>query len=106
MVLYKYLTPARLDVLEHRRIRFTQPAAFNDPFEFKPYIESAASQEHLREFVEQNFDAILRRELEEYPILSKLLPGEQAVNLLRPFKSSIPSLFQLLEPQYLTRVST
>jgi hypothetical protein len=106
MVLYKYLTPARIDVLERRRIRFTQPAAFNDPFEFKPYIESAASQEHLREFVEQNFDAILRRELEEYPILSKLLPGEQAVNLLRPFKSSIPSLFQLLEPQYLPRVST
>jgi hypothetical protein len=45
MALYKYLIPARLDVLERRRIRFTQPAAFNDPFEFKPYIESAASQE-------------------------------------------------------------
>ena len=29
MVLYKYLTPARIDVLEHRRIRFTQPVAFN-----------------------------------------------------------------------------
>jgi len=30
MVLYKYLAPSRLDVLEERRIRFTQPAAFND----------------------------------------------------------------------------
>lgn len=74
---YKYLTPARLDVLERRRIRFTQPAAFNDPFEFKPYIESAASQAHLREYVEQNFDEILRRKLKEYPILSTLLPGER-----------------------------
>src|SRR5947207_3421051 len=98
MVLYKYLTPARLDVLECRRIRFTQPAAFNDPFEFKPYIESAASQEHLREQVEQNFDEILRRELKEYPILSKHLPGESAIGLLRTFKWSIPDLFRLLEP--------
>ena len=106
MILYKYLTPARLDVLERRRIRFTQPAAFNDPFEFKPYIESAASQAHLQEYVEQNFDEILRRELKEYPILSTLLPGESAVDLLRPLKSSIPTLFQLLEPHFLPGVST
>jgi Protein of unknown function (DUF2971) len=105
MILYKYLTPARLDVLDRRRIRFTQPAAFNDPFEFKPYIESAASQEHLRDQVEQNFDEILRRELKEYPILNRLLPGESAVDLLRPFKSSIPGLFQMLEPQLLSHVS-
>lgn len=105
MILYKYLTPARVDVLERRRIRFTQPAAFNDPFEFKPYIESAAPQEHLREYVEQNFDEILRRELKEYPILSRLLPGESAVDLLRTFKSSIPGLFQLLEPHLLPGVS-
>jgi hypothetical protein len=106
MVLYKYLTPARLDVLERRRIRFTQPAAFNDPFEFKPYIESAASQDHLREYVEQNFDEILSRELKEYPILSKLLPGESAIDLLRPLKSCIPGLFQLMEPHFLPGVST
>lgn len=105
MVLYKYLTPARLDVLERRRIRFTQPSAFNDPFEFKPYILSAASQEHLREYVERNFDEILRRELKEYPILSKVLPGESAVELLGSFKSSIPGLFQLLEPRFLPGVS-
>ena len=54
MVLYKYLTPARLDVLEGRRIRFTQPAAFNDPFEFRPCIESAMAQGHLRDYVEWN----------------------------------------------------
>jgi len=105
MVLYKYLAPARLDVLERRRVRFTQPAAFNDPFEFKPYIESAASQEYIREHLEQNFDEILRRELKEYPILSKLLPGESAVDLLRPFKSSIPDLFRLLEPHLLPGVA-
>ena len=92
MVLYKYLTPARLDVLEDRRIRFTQPAAFNDPFEFKPCIESAVSPAHFREYVEQNFDEILKRELGEYPILSRVLPDDAALDLLRPLKASIPKL--------------
>jgi hypothetical protein len=106
MVLYKYLIPARLDVLERHMIRFTQPAAFNDPFEFKPCIESAVSQDGLREYVEQNFDEILRRELKEYPILSRLLTDERAVDLLRPLKSCVPELFQMLEPQLLPGVSS
>lgn len=36
MILYKYLPHSRIDVLEHSRIRFTQPALFNDPFETFP----------------------------------------------------------------------
>ena len=106
MVLYKYLTPARLDVIERCMIRFTQPAAFNDPFEFRPCIESAISQAHFREYVEQNFDEILKRELNEYPILSSLLPYESTVELLRPLKSRIPELFQLLQPKYLPSISS
>ena len=34
--LYKYLSPARLDVLQALRIRFTQVSALNDPFESLP----------------------------------------------------------------------
>jgi len=36
MLVYKYVVPERIDVLEHSRIRFTQPAALNDPFETLP----------------------------------------------------------------------
>lgn len=37
MIAYKYCDPARIDdVLENGMIRFTQPAAFNDPFEASP----------------------------------------------------------------------
>jgi hypothetical protein len=36
MIIYKYLPPSRIDVLENSRIRFTQPAALNDPFETFP----------------------------------------------------------------------
>lgn len=106
MALYKYLAPDRLDVLEGRLIRFTQPAAFNDPFEFKPCIESALSQDHLLEHLEQNFDEILKRELKEYPILRQSLPDEQVIELLRPFKARIPDIIQMLTPQFLPGIAT
>lgn len=36
MIVYKYVTPDRIDVLENGRIRFTQADALNDPFEINP----------------------------------------------------------------------
>src|SRR5712691_10080500 len=40
MSLYKYVTADRIDILRNGLIRFTQPSAFNDPFECKPFIQS------------------------------------------------------------------
>jgi len=40
MTLYKYLHPDRIDLLQNLLIRFTQPGAFNDPFEMQPYFDS------------------------------------------------------------------
>ena len=40
MTLYKYAAPARIDVLQRGRIRFTQPSAVNDPFEMQPHFET------------------------------------------------------------------
>lgn len=41
MILYKYLHPDRIDVLEGGQIRFTQPSVLNDPFELRPNFEAA-----------------------------------------------------------------
>lgn len=38
MIVYKYLHPDRIDVLRNTQIRFTQPAALNDPFEVMPNL--------------------------------------------------------------------
>jgi Protein of unknown function (DUF2971) len=38
MIVYKYLHPERIDVLSNNLIRFTQPAALNDPFEVTPNL--------------------------------------------------------------------
>jgi hypothetical protein len=106
MVLYKYLPPVRLDVLEKKRIRFTQPGAFNDPFEFRPCIQSAVAQAHVREYVEANFEQLVDQELAQYPLLSQFLPDALIKELLHPLKSKLPELYQLLEPHVLPRVSS
>jgi len=36
MLIYKYVVPDRIDILENGNIRFTQVDALNDPFESYP----------------------------------------------------------------------
>lgn len=57
MIVYKYLPPVRVDVLEHSRIRFTQPAVLNDPFEtfpcfleYGPWLLNHANQLAIKKF--------------------------------------------------------
>src|SRR5882724_807413 len=51
MLVYKYGHPDRIDVLADGLIRFTQPAALNDPFETLPNLQ--AVREGLRESASQ-----------------------------------------------------
>jgi len=44
-VLYKYLSSARIDVLQNLKIRFTQPCELNDPFESALLVQSNAFQD-------------------------------------------------------------
>ncbi len=44
-MLYKYLSPVRLDVIERLKIRFTQPAQLNDPFETEFLIDGGTEEE-------------------------------------------------------------
>lgn len=50
-VLYKYMAPDRIDVLESGLIRFTQPDALNDPFELKPVFQSIFPEEGAERFI-------------------------------------------------------
>jgi hypothetical protein len=42
--IYKYVTADRIDVLKDNRIRFTQPAALNDPFDAMPNLTLAKAK--------------------------------------------------------------
>jgi hypothetical protein len=105
MILYKYLQPARLDVLQHKMIRFTQPGDFNDPFEFRPLIQSVASDEDVRAYVEEHFEQLVEAELAKYGALYHLLPQADLKEILLKQKGLLPDLFRLLEPQALLRIS-
>ena len=67
MKLFKYVTEERISILEDGLIRFTQPQAFNDPFELKPQISSIASPLYLEEQLNNNFQLILSEEYEKLP---------------------------------------
>ena len=45
MIFYKYVPPERIDILQNRLIRFTQPDALNDPFEARPNFYTLATKE-------------------------------------------------------------
>ena len=67
MSLYKYLTPDRLDVLKHLLIRFTQPTALNDPFEFRPLVEGFSSPKNTARTLEEELDRQLPETLKQFP---------------------------------------
>src|SRR6266568_9304658 len=99
MILYKYLQPARVDILKHRRIRFTQPGDFNDPFEFRPKIRQVASDAEVRAHVEEHFEQLVEEELAKYGALTEFLPEADLRGLLAKQKGMLlPALFRLLEP--------
>jgi hypothetical protein len=50
-ILYKYRPLALLHVLAERRIRFTQPVVFNDPFECRPILTPGRETETQRRLV-------------------------------------------------------
>jgi hypothetical protein len=52
MKIYKYLSPERMDVLSRCRIRYTQPGAFNDPFEVKPYVTTISNVDAAESMVD------------------------------------------------------
>jgi hypothetical protein len=73
--LFKYVTFDRLNVLRGQCIRFTQPAALNDPWEFKPYLEKLLSDDWLEtRLFEPIFDRPAEEVLAECPSLD-IEPG-------------------------------
>src|SRR3990172_9979437 len=85
MVVYKYLTPDRVDVLEHSRIRFTQPAALNDPFEmfpcflqYGPWLLKTAHQRAIDKYGPEAAQSTLPER--EHLVVKKLLEFPSAVS--------------------------
>lgn len=84
MVIYKYVHPDRIDVLENGVIRFTQPTALNDPFETYPCFKSL--EQSLRRRYQRVVDSFEgRAEFGATLILSLTLPNKvrQSISALQ-----------------------
>lgn len=87
MHLFKYLHPDRIDVLKNRAIRFSQPEAFNDPFEFKPVINSICSNDYLQNYVDENLDRLTEEQLSNMlpPQIRNLISRELVIAFVKKF---------------------
>lgn len=68
MMLYKYLTADRIDVLQNCLIRYTQPGAFNDPFEVKPHISKLSEEYEAHSLFEVIMPKELRKSYDQLPV--------------------------------------
>ncbi|MDF5775416.1 DUF2971 domain-containing protein [Pseudomonas syringae] len=88
--LYKYVPSARVDIVQNLTIRFTQPSALNDPFEFNLLFSEAISTQQLREHYERAdkheliMEAISRLPDDQKALLA-LLPSEKLLQMLEQF---------------------
>ena len=84
MPLFKYLHPDRTDVLRGQSIRFTSPAALNDPFELKPHLATLASPEYMAAELNRAIPRVLEEELAKVPSeLRQLVPAAAVHALLQ-----------------------
>lgn len=90
MILYKYLTADRVDVLLNCMVRYTQPKAFNDPFEVKPYVCKISEDQ----IAYSMFEELVSKKLQE--IYDKL-PGEFRTNM--PFAIFCTTVQEELGPK-------
>jgi len=93
--LYKYFSSERIDVLSSRRIRYSQPAAFNDPFEAKPDYTGLADETLLLNAFRRRFQLDLET---YYEILSeerrRNLTKEQFLLLSKSLQSETDEVFR------------
>ncbi|MGE4589048.1 MAG: DUF2971 domain-containing protein [Acidaminococcaceae bacterium] len=68
MLLYKYLTPERIDIIENFMIRYTQPEALNDPLEGKIVFDAITSEYEMEQTFHEEFLKELKNQYKQLPL--------------------------------------
>jgi hypothetical protein len=101
MILYKYLSPDRIDVLENLRIRFTQPLYLNDPYETNPVVTGSETTQEQWEKIGRiecerngmNYDDF--KQLEDPKVREKLFPD--SLQIMKALFNHITGILSLSE---------
>lgn len=89
--LYKYVSPAGLDILVNQRIKATPPNRFNDAFEFQPLFEGKPSRAMVRHH-------ILDKETLREQYHSDVIAG-RTVESFKQYKTRIRGLRRSIAPE-------
>jgi hypothetical protein len=89
MILYKYLSPERLDVLLNCKIRFTQYGDFNDPFELNPNINKLAEEDEIRKLVKKDFVQLIEDEYENNPVVHPFISKKDFITLAKTQETAV-----------------
>jgi hypothetical protein len=113
MNLYKYVTPERVDVLLNGRLRLTQAADFNDPFEIVPHVAALLPAEHEDDYLRElnpdaqvMFEEAIDRELQNLPLPPELkalgrkllLQTYGGTDVTRMMKDMLPEIIERGKP--------
>lgn len=98
MILYKYLPPERIDIIQNCKIRFTQYGDFNDPFELNPNIDKLAEENQIKELIDKDFVQLVEEEYYKYPIISAFISKEDFLDLALTREESVKETFIGIEP--------
>jgi len=85
MVLYKYLKPSLIKVLENGFIRFTQPTCFNDPFESLAYVRNIFDIEFVKQLFIFLSNPEFKKDIENN--ISDKNTKDNLIDLQRTFKN-------------------
>ena len=112
MKIYKYFHSDRFDVLKNLKIRFTYPAALNDPFEMKPHFKSIASEDHLKSTFDNAFDDHCKKLYQKLSIKIKSIISleefknklhddmkSKNIDLISQFQSYRPTLIKSIDSE-------
>jgi len=83
MILYKYLSSERVDVLLNCKIRYTQLGDFNDPYELNPNIDRLAGKEELVKLTKENLPKLVNEEYDKNPIVHTLISKANFLELIK-----------------------
>ena len=83
MALYKYVEPARIDVLRAGKIRFTPPRSLNDPFELNPYFTGLMDRTRLISELNSKHSMIVNATVRAYPPAVRSDVERQVLAMLR-----------------------
>jgi DUF2971 family protein len=96
--IYKYLSPARTDILKNMKIRFTQTFALNDPFESFPSTVDRKSEDWYK----NKFNLLVETELKKYPFLTE----SEKISLIQKQQKLFPDyLEKWTDPQKINKLA-